>query len=98
MSEMIEQFKKDLADVCWRDLRTHVQRDTIITLALELDLVETATAVARDEAERIAAWIAAGQLGKPTAEEIRAWEKQMDKPFRMLIVQPYILVQAVCHA
>jgi hypothetical protein len=98
MSEMVERFKEDLAEVCWGDLREHLQRDTIITLAAELDLVEAATAVARDDSEKITAWIAAGQLGKPTVEEVTAWEKEMDKPFRVLIVQPYILVQAVCHA
>jgi len=98
MSEMMERFREELAEVCWRDLREHVQRDTIITLAPELDLVEAAIAVARDDSERIGEWIDSGRLGKPSVEQIRAWEKQMDKPFRMLIVQPYILVQTVCHA
>jgi len=98
MSEMVERFKEDMAEVCWRDLREHVQRDTIITLSPELDLVETATAIARDDSERIRDWIASGRIGKPSVEQIKAWEKQMDKPFRMLIVQPYILVQAICHA
>ncbi len=98
MSKMIERFKEELAEVSWRDLREHLQRDTIITLIPELDLVEAATAVARNDTARIEAWIAAGQLGKPSAEQVAAWEKQMDKSFRMLIVQPYILVQAICHA
>jgi hypothetical protein len=98
MTEMVERFKEELAEVDWRDLRGHVQRDTLITLAPELDLVEAAAAVARDDKDRIEAWIAAGQLGKPSAEQVTAWEKQMDKPFRMLIVQPYVLVQAICHA
>lgn len=98
MLEMIARFKEELAEVCWRDLRTHVQHDTLITLAPGLDLVETATAVARDDGARIKAWIAEGKLGKPSAGDIMAWEKQMDKPFLMLIVQPYILMQAICHA
>ena len=98
MSEMAERFKEDLAEVCWRDLRTHVQRDTLITLAPEVDLVEVATAIAWDDSEQIKTLIVDGKLGKPSVEEITAWEKQMDKPFLMLIVQPYILTQALCHA
>ena len=67
-------------------------------MAEKLDLVEAATAVARDDSEIIKEWISTGLLNKPSAEQVTAWEKQMDKPFRMLIVQPYILVQAVIHS
>ena len=98
MSALVERFKEELAEVCWRDLRTHVQRGTLITLAPEVDPVEVASAIARDDSEKIKTWIANGKLGKPSVEEITAWEKQLDKPFLVLIVQPYILMQAVCHA
>lgn len=98
MAEFVERFRKDLAEVCWKDLRIHLQRDAVITVAAELDLVAAATAVAGDDRSRVEAWIAAGQLGKPTAKQLDAWEKDLEKPFRALIVQPYILVQAVAHA
>lgn len=98
MPELIERFTQDLAEVHWKDLRVHLQRDALITLSADLDLIAVATAVARDETARVEAWIAAGQLEKPSAEQIRAWEQELEKPFRMLIVQPYILVQAVTHA
>jgi hypothetical protein len=98
MSELVERFTKDLAVVCWKDLRIHLQRDVIITLADGLDMVTAATAVARDDKPQVEAWIAAGQLGKPTADQLESWEQEPDKPFRMLIVQPFILVQAIAHA
>ena len=97
MTDIVERFHKDIAEVCWRDLRVHLRRDAVIILDDGLDLVATATAIARDETERVAAWIASGQLSKPSADQLNAWEQTLEKPFRMLIVQPYILVQVVSH-
>ena len=98
MSELVEHLTRDLAEVCWKDLRIHLQRDALITLAEDLDLVSVATAVARDDKFQVEAWISAGQLSKPSAEQLDSWEQELEKPFRMLIVQPYILIQVVSHA
>jgi hypothetical protein len=95
MTTVKEGFERDLAQVSWRELRIHLRRDTLVTVADELDLVIVATAVAADETTRVQAWITGGQLAKPTAAELDQWETALDKPFRMLIVQPYILVQPV---
>ena len=54
--------------------------------------------MAEDHTLQVTDWIAAGKLLKPSLQQIEAWETQLDKPFRMLIAQPYILVQAVAHA
>ncbi len=98
MSETIEQFRKDLAEVHWKDLRIHLQRDAIILVAADLNVIKVATAVAADDKTQVADWLNQGQLNKPTAEQIEAWESQLEKPFRVLIVQPFILAQAVEHA
>lgn len=98
MSEKVDCFKRDLAEVPWKDLRIHLQRDAIIIVADELELVSVAVAVAEDDQTQVEGWIAAGQLVKPSAEQVAAWEAELEKPFRMLIVQPFILVQMVTHA
>ena len=98
MSEIIENFQQNLAEVDWRDLRIHMQRDAIILVDAALDLIDTAVAVATDDKDRVDGWIAAGQLVKPTAEQVAAWEVTLDKPFHMLIVQPFILAQMVGNA
>jgi hypothetical protein len=93
MSTLTDRLQQDLAEVAWRDLRCHVQRDAVILVASGLDLAATAAAVAGDDSRRIRAWIASGQMTKPTSAQLATWEQQMDKPFRMLIVQPFVLVQ-----
>lgn len=98
MSEIVERFKQDLAEVPWKDLRIHLQRDAVIIVADDLDLVEVAVAVAKDDKQCVEGWISAEKLVKPTAEQAKTWESELEKPFRMLIVQPFILVQPVEHA
>jgi len=93
MSTLTDRLQQDLAEVPWRDLRRHVQRDAVILVSSGLDLVTTAVAVAGDDSRLIRSWIASGQMAKPTSAQLATWEQQMDKPFRMLIVQPFILVQ-----
>jgi hypothetical protein len=95
MTTVNEGFECDLAQVNWRELRIHLRRDALVTVASELDLVAVAIAVATDDTTQVESWIAAGQLAKPTATELEEWERSFDKPFLMLIVQPYILIQAV---
>ena len=93
-----DKFKKDLAEVDWKDMRIHLQRDVIILVAEDLDLVYVAVDIAEDNKDQVAFWISSGKLTKPSREQIDLWESQLDKPFRMLIAQPYILAQIVHHA
>ncbi|MFO7812013.1 MAG: DUF2288 family protein [Pelovirga sp.] len=95
MTTLKEGFERDLAQVSWRELRIHLRRDALVTVASDLSLVAVAGAVATDDAPQVEAWIAAGQLAKPTATELAEWETSLDKAFLLLIVQPYILIQAV---
>jgi hypothetical protein len=98
MVEMIESFKRDLAEVCWQDLRIHLQRDAIILVAADLDIIQVAVAVAEDDSRQVEAWITSGEIGKPSRQQLDEWEQDLEKPFRMLIVQPFILVQGIPDA
>lgn len=98
MTEMEERFRRDLAEVTWRDLRIHMRRDALILVAASLDLIEVATAVARDDKETVQGWVAMGALGKPVREQLDSWETDLEQRFRMLIVQPFILIQECVDA
>lgn len=95
MTELRERLRRDLAEVRWGDLRAHARRDALILVDGGVDLVEAAVAVAGDDRERVAAWIAAGVLGKPTREAIESWEALPTAIFRVSILQPYVLAQPV---
>jgi hypothetical protein len=95
MDDIRKKLQDELDTIDWRALRVHMRRDSMILVAPELDLLEVAWRVARDRAEEVSGWIADGRLRKPGAEELTAWEREMEKPFRMLVVAPYVLMQPV---
>ena len=37
MTNLLDNFKHDLAEVSWRELRIHLQRDALILVAAELE-------------------------------------------------------------
>ena len=90
-----QKLQDELATVDWRALRSQLHRDGVIVVEPELDLLEVACCVAEDRAAVVAGWIALGQLRKPGVAELAAWERELAKPFRVLIVAPYVLVQQV---
>lgn len=95
MDELRKKLQDELDTVDWRALRPHLQRDHVILVDPGLELVEVAWCVAQDRSAEVAGWIDAGRLRKPNVEELAAWERELEKSFRMLIVAPYLLIQAV---
>jgi hypothetical protein len=90
---MREQLTETLGEVLWTDLRAHVARDAVILVAADLDLLDVGVAVAANDAAAVQAWITAGKLTKPTAEELARWPLQVDLRFVSLVVAPFVLVR-----
>ena len=98
MSGMVESFKRDLAEVNWRELKIHLQRDAIIIVSAELDLIDVGVAVADDDKTLVETWVTSNQLNKPTETQLKSWEQNPEQRFQMLIVQPFILIQDISDA
>ena len=77
----------------WGWLRAHLERDGLIIVAQDLDIVDVGQKIAADNAAAISGWIAAGKLAKPSAEDISSWGGTREKRFLSLIVSPYVLIQ-----
>ena len=92
-TELLEQVQN--AD--WAAIRPHLARDAVILVAPELDFLDTAVAVARDDKTLVQAWIAQAQLAKPSREQLAVWEKTPEMPFRFVIVAPFVLIQRVLN-
>ena len=77
----------------WGWLRAHLEREGLIVVAYDLDIVDVGVRIAADDVAAISDWIAAGKLARPSAEEIAAWDGNRGKRFLSLIVSPYVLIQ-----
>jgi hypothetical protein len=88
-----EKLVDEIEDVEWHWLRPHLERGALIVVDRDLDLANAAARINADDTVQVGAWIDAGQLAKPTREQIAAWDEEPLRAFRMLIVQPYVLIQ-----
>ncbi len=88
--------ERALAD--WRSLAPHHARGALFLVHNELDPLDAAEAVARDDTARVAEWLASGRLRKPSDDEAKAWGEAQGTAFEFLIVQPFVVARAVARA
>ncbi|TNF33479.1 MAG: DUF2288 family protein [Deltaproteobacteria bacterium] len=89
--DLREKLAGDIDVTTWRDLRTHAARDRVFLVAPSVPLLDAAVAIGSDDAEKVGAWVASGALTRPTATQLAAWEKTLDKPFDCVILSPYVV-------
>jgi hypothetical protein len=92
MTSIQAQLAQDLADVSWRDLIPHAQRDRVIVVYEGLDIVEVGVAIAQDNIPQVQVWVEEQLLQKPTAQQLSLWNQSPEQAFSVLIVEPYVLM------
>ncbi|WP_392531671.1 DUF2288 domain-containing protein [Nostoc sp. C117] len=105
MSDLRAELTESLDEAEWEWLIPHVQRDAVILVALELNLVDVGVAIANDNTASVQQWISEQLITKPTTIQVGEWNgdplsglPQRNKRFNTLIVQPYVLVQEIITA
>jgi hypothetical protein len=93
MTSIHAQLAQDLADVSWKDIIPHCQRDAAIVVYEGLDIVEAGVAIAQDNVAQVQVWIEEQLLQKPTAQQLSLWNQDPEQLFSVLIVQPYVLIR-----
>lgn len=91
--DLKEKLSKDVLDTNWEPLARHFARGTVYMLDEDLDLIEVGEAMATDNVAQIKRWLDDGLLCPPTPEEATLFAKNDDILFKMLIIEPYVLVQ-----
>lgn len=77
----------------WQWLRAHGERGALLVVDRSLELAEVGARMAEDDSRSIQGWVEAQLLGRPTEEQVAAWEGQPQKHFAVLIVSPFVLMQ-----
>lgn len=90
---MREKLSAQVGDVYWSDLRAHAARDALIVVGPGLDLTVVGEALAHDDAARVTAWIEAGRVRKPSAEDLATWSAETGAVFESLVIAPFVLVR-----
>lgn len=93
MEDLKEKFKTEIESADWSMLSQHNQRGALFVVK-DIELVDAACALAKDDTISVKLWLDNGNLAKPTQELIENWEKTPNQELAdFLIVQPYVLIK-----
>ncbi|QLE42834.1 DUF2288 domain-containing protein [Nostoc sp. C052] len=98
MSDLRAELTKILDEAEWEWLIPHVQRDAVILVAPNLNLIDVGVAIASDNIPSVQQWIDELLITKPTTVQVGEWNLDRSKRFNTLIVQPYVLAQEIAAA
>jgi hypothetical protein len=93
MSDLKSQLQEQLAEVDWKDLKPHAQRDVIIVVDPNLDIIEVGNAIALNDTNKVQNWISEQLIQKPTSEQLSFWNGNQNQQFQTIIVQPFVLIK-----
>ncbi|WP_151448983.1 DUF2288 domain-containing protein [Lacisediminimonas profundi] len=87
------KLNQETAAIPWSELTRWFASGMVIAVSPELDLIEVAAAMTRDDTAAFSDWISGQRVAKVTDEQARAWLEQ-DLQVWAVVVKPWILVQA----
>jgi hypothetical protein len=93
MENLREQLAEliDEAELEW--LKPHIQKDAVILVNPDLDLLDVGVAIANDNTQSVQHWIGEQLLIKPSLELLDRWNSNPHQKFQAMIIQPYVLVK-----
>ncbi|WGV25070.1 DUF2288 domain-containing protein [Halotia branconii] len=102
MSDLRAELTEILDEAEWDWLIPHVQRDAVIVVGRNLDLLDVGVAIASDNIALVQQWIDQQLIAKPSEVQIGEWNgdalsglNEDSKRFHTLILQPYVLIQEI---
>jgi hypothetical protein len=84
----------ETARIDWKALQPHFASGNVLAVARGTDLVEVATEMAKDNRERLEAWLADGCVAPVCDAQALAWY-EADAEVWAVVVRPFVVVQDV---
>ena len=91
--DLRSKLATELLPATWSSLEPHFRRDALFVIGAGVSLLDAAVAIAEDDKARVAAWIEAGQVRRPSLEDAAALAKRDGAAFLSVVVQPFVFVQ-----
>lgn len=88
------KLNAETGKLAWNELERHFARGVVLKVAGDLDLVEVALAMARDDKSAIAAWLDQGGIARASEEDALQWHAQQSQ-FWAVVAAPWVLIQEV---
>ncbi|WP_413163643.1 DUF2288 domain-containing protein [Capilliphycus salinus ALCB114379] len=93
MADLREKLAENLDEARWEWLIPHHEREMVVVVNEELDLLDVGEAIANDNASSVQHWINQQLIYKPSVQQVSVWNNNRGQRFNALIVDPFVLVQ-----
>ncbi len=90
--ELRVKLNAETGTLTWPELEKHFARGVVINVAPELDLVEVALCVVKDDRAAIEGWMREGKLAQASVENAENWHQQ-GATLWAVVTAPWVLVQ-----
>jgi len=87
-----DKLAGELMETGFKELAPHFARGALVLVASDLSLLDVAEAVARDQRERVEAWLSSKRIWRATDDDAKRALTEEQK-LRFVIVQPWVLAQ-----
>ena len=87
-----EKINLETAQIAWADLQQQFAAGNVMQVSGDIDLVDVAFQMSKDNRDQITLWMANGQLSQVADEQALAW---FDAGAQLwaVVVRPFVLVQ-----
>lgn len=85
-------LNQETAVITWDELVRHFARGVVLNVTSQLDLIDVAACLAKDDAECLQLWLDKGLLRRATDDDARDWTIR-EPEFWCVVTAPWVLVQ-----
>lgn len=78
--------------ISWSELVRHFARGVVINVSVQLDLVEAAACLARDDTDQLQRWLDSDVVRRASDDDARDWTDR-EPDFWCVVTAPWVLVQ-----
>ena len=90
---LFDHLNGETGRIGWRALQPWFAKGDTLQVAVGIDLVAVATALAANDTATVKGWLDAGQIGPVDVQQASSWYRE-DADVWAVVVLPWILVQA----
>lgn len=87
-----DQLNRETGVIGWQELVRHFARGVVINVSEQLDLIEAAACLARDDTQQLQVWLDTDVLRRASDDDARDWTAR-EPEFWCVVTAPWVLVQ-----
>jgi hypothetical protein len=92
--EMRQKINLETAQIEWGELQREFARGVVVVVGKDLDLVDVAMVLNKDDTARFEAWVRENKIHRALDDDAKRWNET--KPvFWSVVVAPWVLVQEI---